>query len=143
MVFTLNSKKKGRGGEEKRNIKRAGRTLLNPPCAVPIGKGFPLRSGLWDLRNCSQHHLLSFSIGCTFKQASQSALLNKHEGSGLGEYSWSSQSMLFDVLHDVCDPTIKGCITVQLRRINTTFAFMFPDCAGQRWVLLSLLHSLS
>lgn len=35
----------------------------------------------------------------------------------------------------VCDPTIKGCITIQPRKINVTFSFLFPDCAGQCWVI--------
>lgn len=79
--------------------------------AVPIGKGFPLNLDLWDLHNCFHHHLLSFSIVCTFKQASQSALLNNHEGSDLGEYSWSLKTccLLYSMMQEVvCDPTIKG-----------------------------------
>lgn len=40
-----------------------------------------------------------------------------------------------------CDPTIKGRITVQPRKVNTTSAFMLSDHVEQRWVLLSLLHS--
>lgn len=38
-----------------------------------------------------------------------------------------------------CDPTIKGRITVQPRKIKTTAAFKLSDHTEQCWVLVSLL----
>lgn len=146
MVFTLDKKEKGRGGE-KRNIERAGRTgSPESSLCCSHGKGLSLPFRPLGSAPCSQHCLLSFSIGYAFKEASQSALLNKDEGNSLENTAGVCRAccLMCCVMQElVCDPTIKGCITVQPRRINPASPFMFPACAGQCWLLLSLLHSLS